>query len=616
MLDEMKNSIAKSLAKAAGVSQKSARESLQPQQGKFGDMASTLAFTLAKEKKDNPAKLAAQIAEKMQGNLPDGVSGVQAAGPYLNFTFSDFFWLSLVSHVASNPDFGRGEKQSGKVLIEFPSVNPNKPWHVGHLRNALLGDSIARILSFAGYDVEREDYIDDLGLQVAQSVWGIDNLPKPQEGKFDHVLGAQYVEVAKRLADPAVEAQVREIIHDLETGSSILCKNARATVEKCVAAQYETSFAYGIYHDVLVFESDIVRTIFQEGLAKLKSSGAIRHEADGKNAGCWVVPLEGAEGFTGMENADKVLIRSDGTATYTGKDLVFQLWKFGKLSGEFRFVPFLKQPNGQTAYMTSNLGPAMRFGGASRVINVIGVEQEYPQKVLKVVLSRLGFEEESKNSIHLSYDHVVLPEGRFSGRAGTWMAGAEAGSRGFTADELLDEGQSRAIEKIKGDWQQAEKEQISRAVSIAAIRFSFLRTTSEKKIVFDWEKALSFEGDSGPYVQYAFARCCRILEKAQGIEGAVPAIYQFSEDEKQLLRQMLLLPLVVQSCAASHQAHPCADYALELAGRFSKFYATTPVLAEGVSSEQRAVRLAEVAAVKNALNCAMSLLGLPAIGRM
>lgn len=608
--------IAASLAEAAGISRHAALESLSPPQGKFGDLASTAAFAIAKEKKANPVEIASKICAKIK--LPEGVTEARPAGPYVNFIFSDPQWAHFAREF-QGAEFARGKRVPGKALIEFPSVNPNKPWHIGHLRNALLGDSVARIMEFAGRHVEREDYIDDLGLQVAQSVWGQKNLPRPQEGKFDHMLGKQYVEVAKRLSDPQVEAQVRQIIHDLEAGTSIAAKDARAMVEKCVAAQYETAFAFGIYHNVLVFESDIVRTIFNEGMDAIKSSGAARLESEGKNAGCYVVPLSGEEGFEGMENADKVLIRSDGTATYTGKDAVFQLWKFGKLSGNFKFVPFLKQPNGGIAYMSTQIGRPEKFGGANTVINVIGMEQAYPQKVLKVVLSRLGFKDEAENSTHLSYEHAVLPQGRFSGRDGTWMAQSEGGI-GFTADELLSEATSRAMEKIKGEFSGAEKSSIARAVAIGAIRFSFLRQSADKKIVFDYDSALSFEGDSGPYVQYAYARACRIIEKANGMGivpgGQLPEGYAFSDSEKALLRHISLLPSLVEKCAASHQAHPMAEFTLELAGRFSKFYASTPVLSDEASGAQKQARLAQVAAAKNALGLSMSLLGIPAIERM
>ncbi len=613
MPEQAKEKVVKCLADAAGTTQKAARASLEAPRGNFGDLASTIAFALAKEKKENPALLAQAIAEKLAACLPPQIASASCAGPYINFAFSDTVWLSSLSDFSS-PDFGRGKHRAGKVLLESPSVNPNKPWHVGHLRNALLGDSLARLLRFAGSDVELEDYIDDLGLQVAQSIWGMEHLgPLPGE-KFDHARGKQYVEVAKRVAEPAIEAEVRAIISELEEGHSLLAKNARATVEKCVAAQYETAFSYGICHDVLVFESDVMRTLFSEGMEKLKSSGALRLESEGKNAGCYVVPLSGELEFAGMESADKILLRSDGTATYTGKDVVFQLWKFGKLSAQLHFVPFLRQPNGQAVFMSSYQGPAMKFGGATKVVNVIGMEQAYPQKVLKVILRRLGFEGEAGNSHHLSYEHAVLPEGRFSGREGTWMS---EGGMGYTADELLQEGKRRALEKIKAEVGQGEREEIAQAVALGAIRFSFLRTSADKKITFVWDKALSFEGDSGPYIQYAYARASRILEKAGEINRAAPdSEYHFSNEEKLLLRQLALFPEVVSSCELSLQVHPMAEYALELASLFSKFYATTPVLAKEVGEKERAVRLLIVWCARNALFLSLFLLGIPAIERM
>ncbi|HQT45412.1 MAG TPA: arginine--tRNA ligase, partial [Candidatus Micrarchaeota archaeon] len=399
---------------------------------------------------------------------PDSViKSCTVAGPYLNFTLCDSYVLDLCGKAASGALAGGLFGKGRKALVEFPSVNPNKPWHIGHLRNALLGDSVARLLEFSGYKVEREDYIDDLGLQVAQSLWGVLHLPNKPEGKFDHWLGMQYVDVSRRFEAKEIDEGVRKLLHEIEHGDGPTAKKSREIVEMCVKAQYQTSYSYGIYHDVLVFESDIVRNVFSEGLEKIKSSGAIAQETEGKNKGCLVAKLTGAQ-FDNMESPDKVLIRSDGTATYTGKDIVFQLWKFGKLASAFKYAEFDAQPNGKTAYKTDSFTgtKAMDFGGADLVINVIGMEQAYPQSVIRQILMKMGFEKESENSMHLSYEHATLPEGRFSGRAGTWV--------GYSADELLAEGERRAFARITKEFSDEQKEEIAHAVALGAIRFAFL----------------------------------------------------------------------------------------------------------------------------------------------
>jgi len=619
---DWKSALAHSLAAAAGVDLTPASASLMPPTTPLCDYCSNLAFSLAKERKTSPVKLAAEWAKN--GKWPLFIERAQAVGPYLNFHFAPSFWSDLLQ-AANRPAWGLLPNQPIKALIEFPSVNPNKPWHVGHLRNAILGDSIGRLLSASGRTVERMDYIDDLGLQVAQSVWGEmkNTWPVEQETnspfskKFDHVLGRRYVWVAKQIERPEIDKEVRAILKQIEEGHEPVSGPARQLVEKCVKAQYETAFAFGIYHDALIFESDIVRTVFKEGLQKILASGAAIKETEGKNAGCTVVKLDGQPGFEGMENADKVLIRSDGTATYTGKDVAFQMWKFGLLNDTFLYSSFMVQPNKQTAYMSSKSGIPMPFARSQLVINVIGAEQAYPQKVISAVLRQMGHAAQADTSIHLAYEHVVLPEGRFSGRKGTWMAG-ESGL-GFTADELLHEMCERAAEKVQEEYSQEEKKSISQAVALAAIRFSFLRPNATQKIVFDYERALSFSGDSGPYIQYAYARASRILQKgaALGRSPAAPSSdYVFNEKETALLRLMLRWPDVLEASASKFQVHPIADFCLDAAGRFNEFYTTTPVLADGVNASNQSARLMMVASARMLLGRCMDILGLPKLEKM
>ncbi|MDD5337656.1 MAG: arginine--tRNA ligase, partial [Candidatus ainarchaeum sp.] len=410
MLESVKNEIAALLAQAAGVERIAALESLEMPKNNFGDLSSRIAFELAKERKANPVLIAKEIAGKIPAK--GYVEKVAATGPYINFFLSSEFFNELAEKAAKNPEYGKGKTKKKKVIAEFPSVNPNKPWHIGHLRNALLGDSVARILRFCGYQVEVMDYIDDLGLQVAQSLYGYmkagSQAPEADK-KFDHWIGGQYVQVAAEIEkNPEIGAKVHEILKRMEEGNGEIAEKARELSENVVRAQYETDFSLGIYHDVLVFESDIIKTVFQEGLEKLKKSKAIMLEKEGKNAGCWVVQL--GEKYKDMKDDQKVIIRSDGTATYIGKDIIFQFWKFGLLSKDFNYEEFVKQPNGSIAYKTFPKGKRMKFGKADMVINIIGVEQSYPQAVIKDTFGALGYEKESQNLVHLAYEHATLPE--------------------------------------------------------------------------------------------------------------------------------------------------------------------------------------------------------------
>ncbi|MCX6773037.1 MAG: arginine--tRNA ligase [Candidatus Micrarchaeota archaeon] len=504
MFIQLREKLAEAIAEAAGVPVTEAERSIELPKGQFGDVASSICFALAKKEKKNPVELARNIAGKIQ--LPNWVAYVKVEGPYLNFLLSDAFYAELVAKVAEQKgEFGKAHKKRGKTIVEFPSVNPNKPWHIGHLRNALLGDAVARIIEYTGETVERTDYIDDLGLQVAQSFWGFLHLGKKPTGKLDLWLGQEYVEVSKRFEkDEKIQGEVRALLKQMEEGDNKSARDCRKLVEDCVVAQYETAFKFKVYHDVLIFESDILKTIFQEGMELLKSSNAIMKETGGKNAGCWVAKMTSPE-FANMESPDKILIRSDGTATYTGKDVIFQLWKFGLLKNDFKYEKCTVQPNDKTLHMSSHhaTGGKGKFGKATRVLNVIGMEQAYPQKVIKEILLSMGYKKEAEHSVHLSYEHVWLEDEKFSGRQGTWI--------GFTADELYAEGFKRAEGKIKPEVGGAERGKIATSIAAGAIRFAFLRTTPEKKIIFSWDTALSLEGDSAHYIIYAHARAHKIL---------------------------------------------------------------------------------------------------------
>jgi arginyl-tRNA synthetase len=452
------------------------------------------------------------------------------------------------------------------------------------------------------------DYIDDLGLQVAQSLWGFLNYDQNPHGKFDLWLGEQYVGIARKFEeDKTLVEDVREVLRQMEEGGNEVAEAGRKLAERCVLAQYETAFAFGIYHDILIFESDIMENIFDEGIESIKDNKAVVLEKEGKNAGCLVVKLsaEFEEEFGKLENPDKVLVRSDGTAVYTGKDVIFHLWKFGKLKKGFRYEPFVKQPNGKTACMSSARGKPMDFGDASTVINVIGVEQKYPQRVVSEVLKRMGFAKEAENLRHLSYEHVGLPDEKFSGRKGTWV--------GYTADELLQEGQARVMEKIKTEMEDGERKKVARMVSAAAIKFSFLRTGSEKRITFKWEEALNMEGDSGPYLQYAYVRTQGILGKTK----EKPSVEEvgFNPQEKQLIRKLAQFQDMVARSAKELAPHHLAQYSIDVAGDFSSFYTTSPVLT-AEDDRTRRTRLAITLATSIVLRNSLGLIGIECPERM
>ena len=621
MFIALREKLAAAIAEAAGVPVTEAERSIEMPKGQFGDVSSSICFSLAKKEKKNPVELARNVAGRIK--LPNWVEYVKVEGPYLNFLLSEAFYAELLAKIAEQKsDFGKGHKKHGKTIIEFPSVNPNKPWHIGHLRNALLGDAVARILEYTGETVERTDYIDDLGLQVAQSFWGYLHFGKKPTGKLDLWLGQEYVEASKKFeSDMKTQDGVRALLKKMEEGENKSAQGCRKLVEDCVAAQYETAFKFKIYHDVLIFESDIVKTIFQEGMSLVKSSKAIVKETEGKNAGCWVAKMASPE-FANMESPDKILIRSDGTATYTGKDIIFQLWKFGLLKNDFKYDKCTVQPNGKVLHMSSQhaKGGKGNFGKATRVLNVIGMEQAYPQKVIKEIMLSMGYKKEAEHSVHLSYEHVWLEDEipssagetgeatasarKFSGRQGTWI--------GFTADELYAEGLKRAEGKIKPEVGGAERGKIATSIAAGAIRFAFLRTTPEKKIIFSWDTALSLEGDSAPYVIYAHARAHKILEK--GGQGKASKV-ALDIAEKELLKKIMQFDFVVEEAARQLRPHVVAEYCLELATLYNKFYNVCPVIAcedENTRQNRLAINFAALTAIKNALG----VVGIEALEKM
>ena len=602
MILNAKHQIAKLISKATEKDEKTCFKTLELAQEGKGDIASKIGFVLAKELKMNPAQTAQEISKKI-GPHP-WVEKIEIIGPYLNFFLSDEFYLEAVKKILiENAEYGRGANGK-RIIIESPSVNPNKPWHIGHLRNALLGDSVANMLEFCGHNVQRMDYIDDLGLQVAQSLWGYLNEDKKIEGKADHWIGHEYVKVAGQMeTDETVKKSAEGILKEMEIGGNETAEKARELTEICVRAQYETAFNYGNYENVLICESNILREIFQEGMEKLRESKTVIEEKHGKNKGCWVVKLGGK--MRGMTEPDKILIRSNGTATYTGKDIIFHLWKFGKLNGNFRYREFIDQPTDGIAYITAENGKHLDFGKADRVINVIGAEQKYPQEVIKHILNELGYSKEAENFVHLAYEHAWLPEAKFSGRKGTWL--------GHTADELAVEGKKRAYEKVKKELDDEEKEIIAQEVAIGAIRYAFLKIAPEKKIIFKWDEVLSMEGNSGPYLQYACVRAKRILEKA-GYSAEVKK-YPFSAEEKRIIKSLAVFPETVSIASDRLRPHIIADYLYLLSNTFSKFYGTTPVL-KAEEENKRKMRLAIINAFDIVLQSGLGLLGVPIPDKM
>ncbi len=592
----------------------------------FGDFATAVSFQLARVFRKAPRVIAGEIAEGIKEKLPESIKKVEVAGAgYINFFLNyEVFGRELVKEILEKGDaYGESSVGSGKkVIVEHTSVNPTKPLHMGHARNSILGDAMARIMRTLGYEVEVQNYIDDLGVQFAQVFWGYMNLGvddvEPAVDKLDHRLGLLYVKVHKMLEEnPEVEREIRELMKELEEGKSELAERGRKLAEECVKAQMETTYRLNIAYDLLSWESDIVKSgIFEEAYARIEQNDSFEWAKEGKYKGAFIMKL--SKLFPDMENPDMVLIRSDGTATYTGKDIAYHLWKFGLLSADMLYKLWDRKDSHET-WTTARDGQKMpgRFGNADIVINVIGAEQKYPQQAVRYALRLLGYEKEAENFHHLAYEHVVRPEGSFSGRKGTWV--------GFTVDEVLNEAVKRArtlVEEKNPALSEEEKEKIAEAVGVGAIRYNMIKYSPEKIITFRWDDVLNFEGESAPYIQYAHARCSSILRKAEeeGIDLETETLLErasfaeLNDREKELIKLLAKFPEVIKLAGRDIKPHLPAWYANELASTFNRFYMVSPVLKaeEGIREE----RLLLVMATKQVLKNVLELMGIEAPERM
>ncbi len=593
--------------------------SISPADIELADMSSSVAFKIAKMAHANPFDIAKRIASRM---VPGGyLKRFEALNGYVNAEIDQNGYAALVvgSVEKANDDYGRSGIGNGeRVIVEFPSVNPNKPWVVSHLRNALLGDTIANVMDFCSYSVEREDYIDDLGLQMAESLWGWLKLSNNPEGKVDQWFGEQYVQVNKELERQEVKDEVAALAKKLDDIDSDESKTVRSEIaEKTVLAQCETAFSYGIYHDVLIWESDIVRAKL---LAKAMEAakGIMEKPTDGKYAGATVVKLESMTKFAkeleGSREDAKVIIRSNGAPTYLAKDFAFHAWKFGMIGANFTFKKLIeRQPNLKPLYSTSPSGEAKEFGNVKRAVNIIDLRQSYEQTILRIMFTLVGHDEIAQGIDHLAYAIVKVEGNSLSTRKGGWLG---HDGRSYTADELLKEAKERAREiasKSEKVSDKGEVDRIANAVALGAIKFEYLKIAPEKEITFSWEKALTFEGNSGPYCLYTYARAARIIEK--GVLVPMPLKFTHIEraEDFELVKQIGMFQEMVEKACNEQRPNVLTDYMLDLASKFSKFYEKMPVIKGGAAMQER---LTIVSAFKQVMRNALWLLGIGVVERM
>ena len=600
----------------------------EPPRKEFGDLTCNVAFPLSKQLKKAPAKIAAELIEGLRSRMSEN-SLIRSVEPhpagYINF-YANYSRLSplTLSQVLGRPDtYGHIDAGQGKhVVIEHTSVNPNKALHVGHMRNVILGDTLYRIMKAANYRTTVLNYVDDSGLQVADIIIGFKfaGFPvEPPDGrKFDQYCGDEvYVKVNQLYEkDPALADKRKTVLREIEEGKSELASFATQITKRVLDEQLKTCWRMKVRYDVLNFESQIVVSrMWSKAFDLLKKEGLVKFEEEGKNKGCWVIEAEGEE--------DKVVVRSDGTATYVAKDIPYAAWKLGLVDDPFFYEKYAAQWDGSQLLATTLDSSAQKisFAGGDRVITIIDSRQARLQRIISQVLGKMAG---SHDYQHLGYEAVTL-----SGATAKAL-GIDIGERQFMhmsgrkgiyvgADFVLDRLRDKAADEVRTrnpEFSQEQVGSIAEEIAISAIRYNMVRQDLDKIITFDINESMSLEGDTGPYLQYAYARSQRIIEKS-GMQINANARFDLltQESEMALIKEIAKLDLAVEDAARSLSAKALARHAYALATAFNLFYEKVPVLKEQ-DKDVLAARLALVGAFGVALRNALDILGITALAKM
>ena len=577
----------------------------QPRQSDFGELAVPAAFQLAKQLRQAPKKIAAELVAEI-GPIP-GVVAIEVAGNgYINIRLDRGAYGAALLRGETDAVGAAG----GKIIVEHTNINPNKAAHIGHLRNAALGDTFVRMLRASGARVEVQNYIDNTGVQVADVVVGfhfledkttadVEALLADPAVRFDYYCWDLYARTSSYYKEqPESLAWRSQTLHAIEAGEGELARMAHLVADAVVQAHLKTMLRLDVEYDVLPRESEILHLQFwAAAFEQLKQRKAIYLETEGKNAGCWVMP--------GLSEEGKVIVRSNGTVTYVGKDIAYQLWKFGLLGKDFHYRPLMTYADGRVLWVSTDTPSAgeHHFGHGSRVYNVIDARQSYLQDVVAAGLRGLGYDAQAEQSVHFSYEMVALsprccadlgiplseedrqrPYVEVSGRKGL----------GVKADDLMDSLIAKALVEVDARHMEkpaAERQRVAEQIAIGALRYFLLKFTRTSVIAFDLQEALSFEGETGPYVQYAAVRAQNILRKleergetvpdfAAELSGEALARQLQSEDFWQVLLAASKVDSALDGALSAGEPAHVARYAFQLAQAFNNFYHQYPILQE------------------------------------
>jgi arginyl-tRNA synthetase len=618
----------------------------QPPKIEMGEFALPVSFELARVLRKAPRKIAEEIVSEI--GLPQGFAKFEVAGGgYINARLDRSEAAKLVTETAPKT----GEIGSrGKVLVEHTSINPNKAAHIGHLRNSILGDTLVRLLRAADFHVDVQNYIDNTGVQVADVVVGFEKMAKKSraeiealiagsEGRFDYYCWDLYAKVSQWYEQDKANLQARrDTLHALEMGGNETAELAQMISMAVLRRHLETMHRLDIEYDFLPQESDILHLHFwAKAFELLKAAGVLYFEEQGKNKGCWVMTRPGrakdAEAVEGPDEDAKVIVRSNGTVGYVGKDIAYHLWKFGLLGLDFGYRKFYEYADGRAVWISCDPkdgeAGAPHFGGVGAIYNVIDARQSDPQDTVKQAILLMGHDDAASRYTHFSYEMVALTP-RCAMELGYEVSEEDqkrsyievSGRKGFgvKADDLLD----KLIEAAKGEVDarhpeltDAERREIGTQIAIGALRYFMLKFTKQSVIAFDFREALSFEGETGPYVQYAVVRATNIFRKAgidpkQALQVEIASgAFEENDDLWSLWLAAGQTTKIIEQCIATTEPSALTKHAFQLAQQFNNFYHRHHILTEE-DSARKALLLATAAVARQELMAIMAVMGIPA----
>lgn len=626
--DELKIKLYELLKDDCDFNQEDIQFSIPPNRN-FGDLSTTIPFIIAKKEKEKPFIIGNKILAKIRDKFNIFSEIKLAGGGFLNFYFKkDFLFKYLIDNLERKID-----NKSQKVIVEHTSINPNKSAHIGHLRNSCLGDTLVKSLKFLGYDVEVQNYIDDTGIQVADVVWGLMHYQKKdlkEIKKIENIasyLWGLYSEVNKLFENETKHKEERNRIHK--------------KIEDKVNPEYEINYyiseevlkdhirvmnVLGIKYDLLVKESDIIELdFFNQVKDILIKNNIMYYSKDPEKKGCWIINYE-------RDNIEKIIIRSNNTITYIGKDIAYTLWKMGLFNKDFFYRRIYTYDDGKEIFITTAdpKESMLKFGNAEQVYNVIDVRQSYLQNIISQVLKSLGPGKNGKKFTHFSYEMVALTP-KCVNDLGFKISKEEqkkpyievSGRRGIAvkADDLIEKLIEKSLSEVRlrnPGLNEKRTKIIARDIAIGALRYFMIKFNSNSVIAFDFEDALAFEGDTGPYLQYTLVRINSILRKMGEKEYSIskenlnPSI--LDKKEFDILSEMLMIysmsEVQVELAINNNELSVITNYTYSLCQKFNHYYHLFPVISEK-NIELKKIRLNLILLVKNKLEKLFFIMGIP-----